>query len=141
MGVSGAALTQRGRVPIAWNRAAPGHFSLDVTVPVNTVATIHVPAPDASAVSDGHARLARDPGVISVRSAPGDVVLTVGSGHYELHVPALAPRSTRSFSWGVAVLAAIGVGALLASVGWAVRRRRGLWGITLRAGVVSHPSG
>jgi len=33
------------------------------------------------------------------------------------------------------------LGALLASVAWAVRRRRGLSGITLGAGVVSHPSG
>ena len=54
MRVSGVAVTQRGRIPITWNRSAPGRFSLQITIPDNVQATIHIPAADAVNVSDGH---------------------------------------------------------------------------------------
>ena len=33
MHAAGVVVTQRGRIPISWNRRAPGRFSLDVTIP------------------------------------------------------------------------------------------------------------
>ena len=71
MRISGVAVTQRGRVPIAWERPTPREFSLDVTIPANVVATIHIPAQRVGNVTDGHAPLAGDPGVFTLPGRRG----------------------------------------------------------------------
>ena len=124
MRASGVVVTQRGRVPIAWDRPAPGRFSLDVTVPDNVVAEIHVPARLATDVSDGHAGLAGDPGVTAIRSRGGEIVLTAGSGSYHLRVPALAPLPAHRSSGTGAVIAVIAAVVLAAIAAVTVRRRR-----------------
>ncbi|WP_067433295.1 glycoside hydrolase family 78 protein [Nocardioides jensenii] len=69
-----------GTITSAW-RLDDGDLSLDVTVPVNTTATIEIPADDAVLV-DG-AAAAKAPGVTSVER-DGDVVrIEVGSGTYQ----------------------------------------------------------
>jgi hypothetical protein len=125
MRIAGVAVTQRGRVPIAWERPTPREFSLDVTIPANVVATIHIPAQRVGNVSDGHAPLAGDPGVFVLRAAAGDVVLTVGSGHYQFHVPALASLSTgHSRSWpGIVWAVFIAIAVLTAAAVLASSRR------------------
>jgi Bacterial alpha-L-rhamnosidase C-terminal domain len=131
MRMSGVAVTQRGRVPISWERAGPGRFSLDVTIPANVEATIHIPAPSVAAVSDGHAALAADPGVSGAREFGREVIVTAGSGHYEFRVPALAiraaPASSGSSSSGALVggIVAIAVLAIAASGVILARKRRG----------------
>ena len=128
MRISGVAVTERGRIPITWNRSGPGRFSLQVTIPDNVEATIHVPAADAAAVSDGHVGVSHDPQVRLAHAAAGNVVLVVRSGHYDIHVPALAPlpASAAGHSGGwvaavVAVIAALAFGAIALTI---VRHRR-----------------
>ena len=131
MRMSGVAVTQRGRVPISWNRAGPGSFSLDVTIPANVQATIHIPATAVGAVSDDHAALAGDPGVTGARVIGSEVVLTAGSGHYRFRVPALSIRAavthSGSSSSGILVGAIVAIAVLLlaaiARIG--LRNRRG----------------
>jgi alpha-L-rhamnosidase len=124
MRMSGVAVTQRGRIPLAWVRTAPGRFSLDVTIPDNVVATVHIPAAKAAAVSDGHVALGADPGVTAVHSAHGDVAVTLGSGRYRFRVPALPPLPGNRFPWTVAVLGVIAVMALAVLGPTELRRRR-----------------
>ncbi|MDQ1508481.1 MAG: alpha-L-rhamnosidase [Actinomycetota bacterium] len=126
MHASGVVVTQRGRIPITWSRDAPGRFSLDVTIPVNVVATIHVPALRIADVSDGHHKLTDDPGVTSVRDTGREVVLTVGAGHYELHEPARKAAPINPFPWTVFVFAIVGAFAFAQLGAMRMRRRRGL---------------
>jgi alpha-L-rhamnosidase len=85
MHVAGVYVTQRGRIPISWSRTAPRHFSLDVTVPANVVATVHLPSSSVRSVRDGHSAITHDPGVSAINAGSGEVVLTVGSGRYQFH--------------------------------------------------------
>jgi alpha-L-rhamnosidase len=85
MHATGVYVTQRGRIPISWSRPGPGRFALDVTIPANVTATVHLPASSAARILDGGTSIAHDPGVLAVHSEPGDVVMTVGSGHYQVH--------------------------------------------------------
>ncbi len=85
MHVNGVYVTQRGRIPISWTRLAPRRFSLDVTVPPNVVATVHLPSSSVRSVRDGHNAITQDPGVSAISAGSGEVVLTVGSGHYQFH--------------------------------------------------------
>ena len=103
MHAAGIVVTQRGRVPVAWSRPAAGHLSLDVTIPVNVVADIHVPAASVREISDGRHPIAHDPGVTAVHTAACEVVLTVGSGHYALRVPSQAPPR-HDFPWFLALV-------------------------------------
>jgi Bacterial alpha-L-rhamnosidase C-terminal domain len=115
MHATGVVVTQRGRVPISWNRSAPGYFSLDVTIPANVVADVHVPVADVHELSDGGRSITDDPGVTSVRATGGEVVLRIGSGHYAFRVPSQAPKP-QDFPWQVPLVVALGalvVGALV----------------------------
>jgi alpha-L-rhamnosidase len=85
MHVTGVYVTQRGRVPISWSRSTPTQFSLDVTIPANVVATVHLPTSSLRKVRDGKDAITNDPGVTAIRTGPGEVVLTIGSGHYQFH--------------------------------------------------------
>jgi alpha-L-rhamnosidase len=78
----GVVATQRGPVTISWARTSAG-FRLDITVPANVTATVHVPVPAVDRVRESGRSLGGDPGVVSARAATGEVVVTIGSGHYE----------------------------------------------------------
>jgi alpha-L-rhamnosidase len=69
----------------AWRRDADG-FKLNVTVPVNSVATVFVPASDARRVTESGVPLEKAEGVKWLRNENGSVVLEVGSGNYEFVV-------------------------------------------------------
>ena len=125
MRASGVVVTQRGRIPISWNRQKKGHFSLEVTIPVNVVATIHLPADRAGDVSDGHHRLSDDPGVKSVREVNSELVLSVGAGHYEFFEPAHKVGPINPFPWTVFVFAIVGAFAFAQLGAMRIRRRRG----------------
>jgi hypothetical protein len=77
-------------------------------------------------VSDGHRKLADDPGVKDVREVNGEVVLTVGAGRYELQEPARKAPRINPFPWTVLVFAIVGAFAFAQLGAMRMRRRRGL---------------
>src|SRR5262249_44706128 len=82
MSARGVVATQRGPVTIAWKRDARRRFSLDVTIPANVTATVHIPASSVDRVRESGRALDGDPGVSNARVEAGGIVATVGSGHY-----------------------------------------------------------
>jgi len=75
-----------GRISTRWRQTASGGLSLDLSVPANAVAEIHLPAPDAGKVREGARRLAGRADVRLLRQADGETVLEVGSGTYRFTV-------------------------------------------------------
>ncbi|GAA3891778.1 hypothetical protein GCM10022381_37030 [Leifsonia kafniensis] len=70
-----------GDISSAWKTTDTG-MTLDVSVPVNTTATVRIPALNSSSVLEGGTALADSAGVSVVSEAAGEVVLAVGSGNY-----------------------------------------------------------
>jgi alpha-L-rhamnosidase len=56
---------------------------MDVTIPPNTTATIHVPAKDAAAVTESGTPAATAAGVKFLRMENGAALYEVGSGTYQ----------------------------------------------------------
>jgi alpha-L-rhamnosidase len=75
-----------GRIASDW-RIEGGRMTLDVEVPPNTVAEVHVPARSASDVTEGGRQATSAPGVKLLRTADGVVVFEVGSGSYRFGAP------------------------------------------------------
>ncbi len=125
---AGVVTTQRGPVPITWTREATGRETVDLTIPTNVSATVHIAASDIASVRESGRGVVGDPGVTDARAANGEVVLTVGSGHYVFaSSKPTAPRSSSSSSARTAiVLAAIAVAALVGTGGvvFGLTRRR-----------------
>lgn len=70
-----------GKIATAWtlkNRT----FSLNVTIPINTTATIELPTTNTSSVREGGMKTAASPGIKSLPSADGNAQFQVGSGDY-----------------------------------------------------------
>ncbi len=76
-----------GRIGSDW-KLADGRFELAVTVPVNTTATVYVPAPGESAVTESGGPASRAEGVRFLRMEGGAAVYEVGSGTYRFAAPA-----------------------------------------------------
>ena len=72
----------RGDIRSAWTREG-GRLTLDVVVPPNTTATVHVPAADAAGVRESGRPLADSAGVRFLRFEDGRAVLAVDSGSYQ----------------------------------------------------------
>jgi alpha-L-rhamnosidase len=70
----------RGRISSSW-RIEDGLFVLEVLVPPNTAATVHVPSVEG--VSEGGRPVGEADGVELVRAGEGETVVSVGSGRYE----------------------------------------------------------
>ena len=70
-----------GTLASSWKREK-GQFTLDVTVPANTTATIWLPAKDAASVTEGGKKLAEAKGVKFVRNEGGAAVYEVESGKF-----------------------------------------------------------
>jgi alpha-L-rhamnosidase len=70
----------RGRISSSW-KIEDGRFVLEVTIPPNTTATVHVPSTDG--VSEGGRPVQEAEGVELLRADEGETVLAVGSGRYE----------------------------------------------------------
>jgi alpha-L-rhamnosidase len=128
---AGVVGTQRGSVPIGWTRAGVGNESIDVTIPANVTATVHLPGSSFAGVSESRRSVTDDPGISNARIGSGEVVLTVGSGHYvfatspptECCPAAPSPiehHSNAPTLAAVAVVLALG----LVAVALTVRRRR-----------------
>ncbi|MGH2947911.1 MAG: family 78 glycoside hydrolase catalytic domain [Solirubrobacteraceae bacterium] len=70
-----------GEIESEWE-AEDGDFRLEVTIPVNTTATVAVPADDVSSVTEGGVPAVDAPGVRFLRMEDGYAVFEVGSGKY-----------------------------------------------------------
>ena len=70
-----------GRIVSDWKRET-GNVLLDVTIPINTTATVYVPAKDAAGVTESGKPAAKADGVNFRRMENGAAVYEVGSGHY-----------------------------------------------------------
>jgi alpha-L-rhamnosidase len=73
-----------GTIASSWKRAADG-FSLDVTIPANTTATIWVPAKNATAVTESGRPTAGVKGVKFIKAEGGNALFEVESGAYSFH--------------------------------------------------------
>ncbi|MEU1000339.1 family 78 glycoside hydrolase catalytic domain [Streptomyces tibetensis] len=82
---SGALRTVYGPLSSRWS-TRDGAFRLKVTVPVNTVAEVHVPAGTRQAVTEGSRPADKAEGVRFLRMEGGAAVFEVGSGSYDFGV-------------------------------------------------------
>ncbi len=71
----------RGKIASSW-KVEKGQFRLEVTIPPNGAARVHVPAADAKDVSEGDGPASIAPGVKFLRTEAGAAVFEVGSGTY-----------------------------------------------------------
>ncbi len=79
----------RGRIVSAWRRNG-SQFTLNVTVPPNTTATVFVPAQETVSVAEGNIAATKVPGATFLRFAGRRAVYHIGSGRYVFHT-ALGP--------------------------------------------------
>jgi alpha-L-rhamnosidase len=70
----------RGRISSSW-KIEDDRFVLDVLIPPNTTATVHVPSTDD--VSEGGRPVDEADGVEFLRAGERETILSVGSGRYE----------------------------------------------------------
>ena len=91
--VSATVQTVRGKVAVSWTKPATKQFTLQVTVPVNAKATVHIPTAglgsanvvisESGSVIWNHGVAAKNGSDISVTGSEGDdVVCRIGSGSY-----------------------------------------------------------
>ena len=71
----------RGRIVSSWKRE-DGKFTLDVTIPPNTTATIYIPAKDAASVTEGGSGIGEPEGIRLLGQEGQSIVCEVGSGEY-----------------------------------------------------------
>ena len=74
--------SMRGLIASSW-RKENGKFTLDVTIPANTTATVFVPSSNPKTVKVDGKQARRVAGVTAVRVEEGMAVVEVGSGGYE----------------------------------------------------------
>ena len=74
----------RGRIASDW-KCDGNKFTLAITVPANTTATVFVPASGSDVVTESGQPAAQSEGVTLLRSEPGVVVYQVGSGAYQFN--------------------------------------------------------
>ncbi|MCX6873247.1 MAG: alpha-L-rhamnosidase N-terminal domain-containing protein [Verrucomicrobia bacterium] len=70
-----------GKIVSNWKRES-GNLKLDVTIPINTTATVYVPPKDADSVTESGLPTAKADGVKFLRMESGAAVYEVGSGSY-----------------------------------------------------------
>ena len=85
---SGTVPTPAGSIEVSWKRQPTGvaAFTLDLTVPVNTSATVRIPATNQSAISESGQTLAHTAGVTFLKIGGDVAVLHIGAGTYQFSV-------------------------------------------------------
>ena len=71
----------RGKIVSAWS-VEGDRFELEVTIPPNTTATVHVQAASGAEVTEGGGPAGEAEGVELLRADGEEAVLSVGSGRY-----------------------------------------------------------
>lgn len=77
--------TYYGKVTSGWENTS-GKLSLDITIPVNTTAIIHIPAKDAGNIEESGKKLSASKEVELAGTEDGYVIVKVGSGNYRFTV-------------------------------------------------------
>src|SRR5690625_2732426 len=90
---SGTHESRYGEIATSWRKLANGDLRLQVSVPVNSTATVQVPATSAGDVREGRVPAEDADGVELVDDDDGVVTYRVGSGDYRFTVD--APRRER----------------------------------------------
>jgi alpha-L-rhamnosidase len=92
--VTGTIYTPRGMVTSAWKKS-DRHISLDVTIPVNAQAEIHLPKYGLESVTlkengkqiyDGQKFLTGEQGIQMVEETENEVIVKIGSGRYHFQL-------------------------------------------------------
>jgi alpha-L-rhamnosidase len=78
---AGSVPTVAGPLVLSWRRRGGG-MALDLTVPANAAAQVHLPYRQPASVREGGVAVAHAPGVVASLVADGQAVLSVGSGSY-----------------------------------------------------------
>lgn len=84
-------LSMYGPIVIDWRKTGT-RFIIHTKVPVNTTATIHLPASDPADVSESGRKLADVQGIISTRVTSSEVILEIASGTYDFEVTKFLQR-------------------------------------------------
>ncbi|MEJ0091649.1 MAG: family 78 glycoside hydrolase catalytic domain [Limisphaerales bacterium] len=74
----------RGRIVSDW-KCNGKKFTLEITIPANTTATIFIPASGPEVVTESGRPASQSEGVTLVRSEPGMMVYQMGSGNYKFN--------------------------------------------------------
>jgi hypothetical protein len=74
----------RGRIASHW-KCEGNRFTLAVTIPANTTATVVIPAAAPEMVTESHRPISRANGITVLRAAPGSVECRVTSGVYRFN--------------------------------------------------------
>jgi hypothetical protein len=72
----------QGRIAVEWKKT-DGRFSLTLTIPANTTATIFLPVTNLKTVTEGGLAVRKAPGVKFLREESGRAVFAVESGSYD----------------------------------------------------------
>ena len=70
-----------GKISTKW-KLESGRFSLDVTIPANTTASVELPTPNLSSVQESGHSVANDPEVKATADSHGNSQFLIGSGDY-----------------------------------------------------------
>ena len=76
--------TPHGPITVAWHHPTAREFTIDVTVPADTTATVSIPALVPSQITESGKALVRATGVHLVGTSAGSGILTLGAGTYHL---------------------------------------------------------
>jgi alpha-L-rhamnosidase len=75
----------RGPISVEWRQAGPS-LDVEVTIPPNVRATVHIPTPDITRVTEHGKPVRHSEGLSLVGMADGAAVFEAGSGNYEFAV-------------------------------------------------------
>jgi alpha-L-rhamnosidase len=95
---SSSVRTSYGQATTTWSRDAAGRLAIDVDVPVNTRAEVHIPVADGRQALESGKPAAEQPGVTYKGATDGDAVYEVGSGSYRFLAATVDGWSRRHLS-------------------------------------------
>lgn len=78
--------SMHGLIRSAW-KIGKGNFTMEILIPANTTATVHVPCQDAKDVTESGKPAGKAEGVKFIKSEVGDTVYAVAAGRYTFECP------------------------------------------------------
>ncbi|WP_256756950.1 family 78 glycoside hydrolase catalytic domain [Cohnella sp. WQ 127256] len=78
--------TDFGEMSIEWQRSGDGSLTLDLTIPVNSTATVHIPISNTQTITENGSPIEAAVGISLERNETGWMVLHLSSGQYSFNV-------------------------------------------------------